>query len=104
MTGIGVLADKHTATSFKLAGLRDVFPVNDPTQARQTFLEILEKNELRILLVSEQLLSKIQSYPITPEQQSLLIIPIPTIQGRAPPKVDFMAELIKRKTGIEVKL
>ena len=104
MKGIGLLADNHTATSFKLAGLSNVFSVNDPIQAKKTFFEIVEKNNLRILLVSEQIFTNIQNCAKTSEQQSPLIIPIPTIQGRAPPKVDFMAELIKRKTGIEVKL
>ena len=104
MKGIGVLADRHTATCFKLAGLRNVFPVNDHTQAEKILLEILKKNNLRILLVSEKIFNSIQKKTKFSEQQSPLIIPIPTMQTREAPKTDFMAELIKRKTGIEVKL
>ena len=104
MRGIGLLADRHTVTCFKLAGLRNVFPVNDYTQAEKMLFEILEKNNLRILLVSEQIFNNIQKKTKISEQQSPLIIPIPTMQTRAGPKNDFMAELIKRKTGIEVKL
>ena len=104
MGGIGLLADSYTATCFKLAGLKNVFPVTDPIQADKTLSEVLEKTSLRILLVSEQLLSNPQIGARISEQLSPLIIPIPTLQSRVPPKVDYMAELIKRKTGIEVKL
>jgi len=102
--GIGVLADRQTATCFKLGGLPNVFSVNDPQQAEKTFLEILEKKHLRILLVSELIYNNIQNITAVSEQQSTLIIPIPAMLSRSSSKVDFMAELIKRKTGIEVKL
>jgi len=101
---IGLLADKHTATCFKLAGLHNVFSVNDPAKAEETFFEILDKNNLRILLVSETILNNLQNITTLFEQRSPLIIPIPAMHGRGSSKVDFMTELIKRKTGIEVKL
>ena len=104
MKEIGVLADKDTITCFKLGGVPNVFSVNDPKQAEKNFMEILEKNNLRILLVSQQILNNLQKIPVGSEQNSPLIIPIPTMEGRSSSKVDFMAELIKRKTGIEVKL
>ncbi len=104
MNGIGVLADRHTSTCFKLAGVRNVFTVNDHTQAEKMLLEILEKTNLRILLVSEKIFNSIQKKNQFSEQQLPLIIPMPTMQTREAPKTDFMAELIKRKTGIEVKL
>ncbi len=103
MNEIGLLADKHTATCFKLAGLESVFSVDNPNQAEKKLSEIMKTANLRILLVSEQILNKIQLKPETTDQ-SPLIIPIPTMKSREAPKVDFMADLIKRKTGIEVKL
>ncbi|MDG6222758.1 MAG: hypothetical protein IAX21_04960 [Candidatus Bathyarchaeota archaeon] len=104
MKEIGLLADRHTATCFKLAGLRNVFSVNDHATAEETFFEILEKNNLRVLLVSEIILNNLQNITTLSEQQSPLIVPIPTMLGRGSSKVDFMVELIKNKTGIEVKL
>lgn len=104
MNEIGVLADKHTATCFKLAGLALVFSVDDPTQAEKKLSEIMETPNLRILLVSEQILNKNQFNNETSGQQTPLIIPIPSMKSREGPKIDFMADLIKRKTGIEVKL
>lgn len=104
MNEIGLLADKHTATCFKLAGLKAVFSVDDFKQAQKTLFELMENPNLRILLVSEQILNKIQFGAQMSEQQFPLIIPIPSMKGRKGPQVDFMADLIKRKTGIEVKL
>ena len=76
LTEIGLLSDKHTATCFKLAGLNAVFPVSDPTQAGKIVSELVEKTNLRILLVSEQILSKLQFGGKTSEQDFPLIIPI----------------------------
>jgi vacuolar-type H+-ATPase subunit F/Vma7 len=104
MSEIGVLTDKNTATCFKLAGLRAVFPVDDPVQAEKTFLEIIKDHNIRILLVSEQILNRIRFKSQTSEQQFPLIIPIPTMKRGEGPEFDFMTDLIKRKTGIEVKL
>ena len=104
MKEIGVIADRHTATCFKLGGLRNVFSADDPAQAQKAFSEIVQKSNLRILLVSEQILNKVKNVEAISAQQYPLIIPIPTLLGREPSTVDFMAELIKQKTGIEVKL
>jgi len=101
---IGILADKHTATCFKLAGLASVFSIDDPTQVEKKLSEIMKTPNLRILLVSEQILNKVQFNTETSSQQTPLIIPIPTMQGREGPRIDLMSDLIKRKTGIEVKL
>jgi len=104
MKGIGILADRHTVTCFKLAGLSNIFSVEDAEEAEKTLLALLEKNNLRVILVSEHLMNKIQIFEKIAERQCPLIIPIPDLQGPKMLKTDFIAELIKRKTGIEVKL
>ena len=63
----------------------------------------LEKNNLKIILVSERVLNKLQIFEKIAERQSPLIIPIPDLQGPKMLKTDLIVELIKRKTGIEVK-
>ena len=103
MKGIGLLADRHTATCFKLAGLSNIFSVDDAKEAEKHLLALLEKDNLRIILVSEHLMNKIQIFEKITEPQCPLIIPIPDLQGPTTLKTDFIAELIKRKTGIEVK-
>lgn len=103
MTGIALLADRHTVTCLKLAGLRNVFVVEDPKEAEKNLFSLLQKDNLRIILVSERLINQINIFEKISDQTPL-IIPIPDIQGKTALKTDPIAELIKRKTGIEVKL
>ena len=103
MTGIALLADRHTVTCLKLAGLHNVFAVENPKEAEKLLLSLLQKDNLRIILVSERLINQINIFEKISDQAPL-IIPIPDLQGQTPLKTDLIAELIKRKTGIAVKL
>lgn len=103
MTGIALVAEKNTATCFKLAGLSEVYSVKDTQEAEKCLQELLESNNLRIVLVSERLLNQIQIVEKISERQYPLIIPIPDIKGPKMLKTDLIVELIRRKTGIEVK-
>ena len=104
MKGIALLADRHTVTCFKLAGLSNIFSVDDAKKAEKHLLALLEKNDHRIILVSEHLMNQLQILEKVADPQDPLIIPIPDLQGSKVTKTNFLAELIKRKTGIEVKL
>lgn len=103
MTEIALIADRNTVTCFKLAGLSDVYPVKDAKGAEKCLEDLLEKENLKIVLVSERVLNRIQIFEKIAERQSPLIIPIPDLQGPKMLKTDLIVELIKRKTGIEVK-
>jgi V/A-type H+-transporting ATPase subunit F len=102
LKGIALLADRHTVTCFKLAGLSNIFSVENAKEAEKHLFSLLEKNDLRIILVSEHLMNQIEIFEKIADQ-SPLIIPIPDLQGPTVLKTDLIAELIKRKTGIEVK-
>jgi vacuolar-type H+-ATPase subunit F/Vma7 len=104
MKGIALLADKHTGICFKLAGLNNVFSVEDVKTAEKHLLALLDKNDHRIILVSDHLMNQLQILEKVADPQKPLIIPIPDLQGSKMIKTNFLAELIKRKTGIEVKL
>jgi len=103
MKGIALLADSHTTTCFKLAGLSNIFSVKNAKEAEKQLYSLLNKNDLKIILVSEQLMNQIQFFEKIPDK-SPLIIAIPDLKGSTVLKTDLIAELIKRKTGIEVKL
>ena len=103
MKGIALLADRHTVTCFKLAGLSNIFTVKNAKEAEKRLLELFEEKNLRIILVSERLLNEIQIFEKVAEHQYPLIIPIPDLQGSKMLKSDLIVEIIKHKTGIEVK-
>jgi V/A-type H+-transporting ATPase subunit F len=102
--GIALLADRHTVTCFKLAGLSDSFSVEAIKKAEKQLSVLLEKKDIKIVLVSEHLINKIQLVEKIAEPQCPLIIPIPNLQEQKMLRTDLMAELIRRKTGIEVKI
>ena len=102
MKEIALVADRHTVTCFKLAGLSNIFSVEDTKEAEKQLLELLEKNDLRIILVSEHLMNQIKIFEKITDQCPV-IIQIPNLQGSTVLKTDLVTELIKRKTGIEVK-
>jgi vacuolar-type H+-ATPase subunit F/Vma7 len=104
MTGIALIAEKNTAKVFRLAGLTNVHSVEDSKGAKKCLQTILKKNDLKIILVSERLLSKIQILEEIAERKSPSIIPIPDLQIPMICKTNLIVELIKRKTGIEVKI
>ena len=55
MYKIGVLGGRETVMGFKALGL-EVYPVDDPEEARRTFRDVTsEENELAILYVEENL-------------------------------------------------
>jgi vacuolar-type H+-ATPase subunit F/Vma7 len=103
MTGMALVADKKTATCFKLAGLRDVYSVNDSKGAEKCIQALFEKNDLKFILVSERLLAQVKITEKTKSDMFPLIIPIPDINDPKVPTTDRIVELIKRQTGIEVK-
>ena len=55
MYKIGVMGGRETVMGFKALGL-EVYPVDDPEEARRTFRDVTsEENELAILYVEENL-------------------------------------------------
>jgi vacuolar-type H+-ATPase subunit F/Vma7 len=103
MNEIALVADRDTATCFKLAGISNVFSVKGIKEAEEKMLGLLEKNSTKIILITERLLNKIRITERFTEQNAPLIIPIPDLNGPKQPKADFLNKLIYRKTGIEVK-
>lgn len=104
MKGIALLADSNTVTCFKLAGLSDIFSVEDDREAEKHFLALLQRKDIKIVLVSEHLMNKIQLGEKIAEPQCPLIITIPNLRGQKIVRSDIMTEIIRRKTGIEVKI
>ena len=103
MNEIALIANRHTVTCFMLAGLSNLFSAETSKEAGKILFNLLKNNNLRIILVSECLLSGIKIFKNITEAQKPSIIPIPDLQGPKMPKTDLISEVIKQKTGIEVK-
>ena len=103
---IAIVADRDTVNCFKLAGLEHAFFVTDAEEARKFIIELLEKSDFAILITTDHIANRIRHTinEVTEEEEFPLIISIPSVSGPTPLAVDPINELIKHKTGIELKL
>jgi V/A-type H+-transporting ATPase subunit F len=105
MTEIALVADKNTVTCFKLAGLKNVYCVENAEEAEKCIRELSEEPNLAIILVTERVVNQIYgTLEKIIERKYPLIVPIPNTRGPMTMKTDLIIELIRRKAGIEVKL
>jgi V/A-type H+-transporting ATPase subunit F len=105
MTKIALVADKNTVTCFKLAGLRDVYSVENAKEAERRIGELSEQTDFVIILITERIADQINAtIQKIMERKYPLIIPIPDVRGPIKMKTDLIVDLIRSKAGIEVKL
>ena len=99
---IAAFCDHDTATGFRLAGVKDIFiPDGDE---KDIWIKITERNDIGILLISEQIsqnLDKyIKDYRFT--HNIPIILEIPDKKGKIKDHIDFVSYLIKKAVGVEV--
>ena len=99
---IAAFCDHDTATGFRLAGVKDIFiPDGDE---KDIWIKITERNDIGILLISEQIsqnLDKyIRDYRFT--HNIPIILEIPDKKGKIKNHIDFVSYLIKKAVGVEV--
>ena len=102
---IALIADIDTVNFFKLGGLEHVFEVNNNEGAEKYIRQFLEKPEFTILITTDYIANKNRALinEIIEEHEFPIIISIPTLGDTSQPVTDTITELIRRKTGIELK-
>ena len=103
---IAIVADFDTVNCFKLAGLEHAYAVKNAEDAEEHVRELLETPDFTLIIVTDQIANRIRPTvnEVTEEKEFPLIISVPSISRSSPNPVDPINELIKRKTGIELKL
>ena len=103
---IAIVADFDTVNCFKLAGLEHAYTVKNAEEAEERVRALLETPDFALIVVTDQIANRIRATinEVTEEKEYPLIISVPSISGSSPLAVDPINELIKRKTGIELKL
>ncbi len=105
MFKIALVADKRTATCFRMAGLTHLHLVSNAQDAEECILELLKNDSIGIIIVTERLCNQIrETIERLLERRYPIIIPIPDSRGPESMKTDFLVELIRQKTGIELAL
>jgi len=103
---IAIVADVDTVNCFKLGGLEHVYTVENAEEAEERISELLETPDFALIIMTDHIANRIRATinEVTEEQEYPLIISIPSVSGASPLALDSINELIKRKTGIELKL
>ena len=109
MGGIVVVGDEKTVNCFKLAGLEYAHPVRNAEEAEECLRTLSEKQDLTVILITERTIDQMVKHSSRvleeiQERKRPLIVPIPDMRGGVTLKSDLIVDLIRRKTGIEVKL
>ena len=101
-----IVAERDTVNCFKLAGLEHAYAVRNAEEAEDRIRELLATHDFAVIITTNHITNRIRAtiHEVTEEQEFPLIISIPSVSDPSPLAVNPINELIKRKTGIELKL
>ena len=102
---IALVADEETVNCFKLAGLEHAYSVKTAAEADMRIRE-LSDSDFAIIVTTDTIANRIKNTinEITEKTQFPIIISIQKLGESPQPLFDPITEIIKRKTGIELKL
>ena len=105
MSKIAVLADRETATYFRLTGVRNSQVAGSREQAERSIEAILNDSSVSLVIVTDQVFDWLYSTlsRMRGEKDFPLIIAIPSKRG-GKRKIDPLSDLVKRTVGIEIKV
>lgn len=101
MYRIGVIGDRESILGFKAVGL-DVFPIDDPDEAKKT-LKRIAKEDFAIIYITEQLyqymMDEVDEYT---DSRLPAIIPIPGKDGTLGIGMTSVKKSVERAVGADI--
>ena len=103
---IAIIADEDTVNCFKLAGLEHAYLVKNASEAEERIRELSTKSDFAMIVTTDTIANRIKAIinEITEKTKFPIIISIQKLGEKPQPQFDPITEIIKRKTGIELKL
>lgn len=103
---VSVVADFDTVTGFRLAGVKEGFPVESSEEALERMKELVKREDIAIVITTERIMEKIRGdVSLLMEGRSFpLVVEVPDKGGKVEKKIDPIKELIRRAVGIEIKV
>ncbi len=100
---IALLADRETATYFKITGVKYSWAAKDKSDAEMLFKKLQGDENVSLIMVTDSVYDWIQPLLARIRKEYPLVVSIP---GKKSPKArpDTLAELVKRTVGIDLKL
>lgn len=104
---IASLTDSTTANGLKLAGVKESYQAKNRGEAEKIFEEIMEKEEIGVIILTEDLAQKIdqkiESFREEREGTIPALIEIPGKEGSVPERRKIVDKLVKRAVGINIE-
>jgi len=98
---IGVVGDKDSALAFKALGI-DVFPVNEPEEARKT-IDKLARDNYAVIFVTEQVAKNIEETIERYNKETLpAVILIPSNQGTLNIGMQRISDNVEKAVGVNI--
>lgn len=103
---IAVLADRDTATMFRLVGIRNSFAVEEPEKGRELLASLARDEKYALVMITYALAAAMESLiaTIAERQERPLIAVIPSRERPISERIAPIRELIRRVVGVEVKM
>ncbi len=104
---IASITDPLTADGLKLAGLKEVHEVENPSEAEKKFEKLLNEKEIGIIILTEQLAKDMDENTLQQKKEkgkiTPIVIEIPSKEGPVPERREKIDKLIKQAVGIKVE-
>jgi vacuolar-type H+-ATPase subunit F/Vma7 len=105
MATIGVLADRETATYFKITGIKNSHSVSSKEEAEKKLDQLSQNQEISLIFITEEVNEWLRPIiiRIKRSREYPLITSISGKRGKKP-STDQLADLVKKTVGIEIKI
>ena len=105
MTGVAIIAEKHLATGFRLAGV-EAFPVEQKEDARAILARLISEGKHDMIILTERLskeLHREKAKVISLGKGRPVFAVIPGFEGPTGQRIKELHELISESVGAELK-
>ncbi len=105
MAGVAIIADKHLATGFRLAGI-DAFPVGKKEEAKIVFARLISEGKHDVIILTERLSRELQREKakiVSLGKGRPVFAVIPDFEGPTGQRIKELHELISESVGAELK-
>ncbi|WP_048055509.1 V-type ATP synthase subunit F [Methanotorris igneus] len=97
---IGVVGDRDTAIGFRLAGLVDVYEVNNKEEAAKAIKELAEREDIGLIITTERIGEEIRDVINSVEK---VVVEIPDKNGPIVREHDPIRTLVRKAVGVDMK-
>ncbi len=103
--GVAIIADRYSALAFRLAGV-DEYTADSPDDAVQRFLEIVDKGNYRVIMVSERFFKAVNKAKVKRLGSEVypIIAAVPDFAGSTGERLQELYDSISRAVGAKLKL